>query len=279
MRSAHCPRVLSKKEITVPQSPLLRAVRVPAVAWVDACAAALDETTPTARASSASWQRLAWADAAGALTDEWRQLIGEHLTADLVFQVVAQFRGLTYVTEVSLGREFTTSVLSRYSVQPDPAGGTRLTGADPEVEFAVAPGQASWPLVRRGLPPLEEFRAEPRQTPPDELADVSVTDDVAAGLASAVADGGRPFVQSAAADVLEAEAGVTLTTLQRPDGVAAVGLARTSWVLGSGGLQRVHAVDGRVAVTRVSPGEIGFEVIWQTLGALDVRSQLRRRAS
>ena len=248
----------------MPQSPPLRAVRVPAAAWAAACEAALGRPT----VPSPAWAAAGWATPDGGLDDAWRTLIGEHLTAALVFGVVAEYRDLVHVAEVCLGTDVTTSLVTRYRVRPDEAGGTRLAGADPDVEFAVAAGEAAWPLVRRALPPQDEFRAAPRRTPDDATPPLATTDPAA--LARALADDGRPVLASAAlAGIVGPVAGVTVTTVVRPPEREAVGVGRRAWVLGEGGLFRVGSTDERATVERVAPGDLGFHVSWQVLGALD----------
>lgn len=208
----------------------------------------------------------------------WQAVINQSLTAQAVFRVASTYNGLAYLADISLGREVTTCLTRRLRVEDDGSGALVATGADPQLEFVVTRPDQPWQLIRRVLPPLEELRAEPRQTRDAERVeyplDPATIEQIRASLAT-------PGLAPAARDALNAKATVMLMTLVAPPAGAtdkAPGVGLKAWALGENGLYSLEPQRDGATVAKVSPGDIGFAVLWYTLGAKDAMAFAERIA-
>lgn len=204
----------------------------------------------------------------GVLDSMWGAVIRQTITANATFRVVSVFNGLAYLCDVSVGQDVATSLTRRLAVEPDGSGEFVAMGADPQIEFVVASASHVWPLIRRVLPPIDEVRAEPQQTPAARRVE-HVIDEQLIALA-------RQSLDSAAIDPKIRDAFRARATIMiqhtifsgnhsQPD----IGIGMRAWLVGDEGLYSIERHDGTVGVYEVAPGDVGFGVVWYALGARD----------
>lgn len=142
------------------QGPPIRGARMASAEWKAACERALTDAPST--------------------SEPMLGTVRAHLGARIVLHVTAFYRDLLHVCEVSLAGPLTTSTLARFRVAE---GGTELVGADPEIEFANTDGVNPWALVRRVLPPFEEYTADGPDSS-TEAAPLTIDDETGRACAS-----------------------------------------------------------------------------------------------
>lgn len=242
-------------------------------------------------AADAAWHDLVASGLAlrsGELDPDWQQVLASTLTAEIAFRVVSTYRDLAYLADVTINEGVVTCLLRRLRVTPATDGALEPVGADPVLEFAVTPGNDPWPLVRRVLPPFDEFRAAPAATPEAGIRDVVLGDDIRQRVrnlltSEPMATAGKtltslPGLPPAVRDVVRAKATVMSLLLVHPAGTpkGSMGMSMGYWALGEGGLYRLRLRSGDAVIGHVQAGDLGYHVTWQTLGALDVVRAARR---
>lgn len=245
------------------QRPPIRGTRMPSADWQAACERALTE------ASSASEPMLG--------------TVRAHLGARIVLHASALYRDLLHVCEVSLAGPLTTSTLARFRVAEDSEGGTQLVGADPEIEFANTDGVNPWALVRRVLPPFEEYTADgPGDSP--EPAPLTIDDETGARLRELLASEDFDAARVRAAlpqewrDLQVADSAASLTLFVKDAAGAVTGVGAAAWFRGHRtGLIRLTSVEGAPLLERVPAGDVARTVQWFVLGALDSVEREARR--
>lgn len=262
-----------------PQQPPLKIWMVTPHTWnVAAQAAQADSPDP---ADDASWKELVdagIASQAGVLDPMWKAVLAQTLTAPIAFRVASTYNNLAYLADVSLGDNVTTCLTRRLSVAEAEDGSLEPTGADPQMEFVVTTHGRPWELIRRVLPPLDELRAEPRQTRTAERVEQAVDAETLKRIREGL---DVPGLSPNMADALAPKASVTLMSLVdapgAPEGSTGVGFA--TWVLGEDGLYTLERKGDTACVTKVSPGDIGFTITWLALGGFDIMERAAREAT
>lgn len=204
----------------------------------------------------------------GTLDSMWGAVIRQTITADTTFRVVSVFDGLAYLSDVSVGPDVATSLTRRLAVEPDGSGEFVATGADPQLEFVVASAGNVWPLIRRVLPPIDEVRAQPQQTPAARRVE-HVIDEQTVALARQSLDSAT--IDPKIRDAFQARATIMIQHMtfsgnqSQPD----IGIGMRAWLVGNEGLYSIERHDGTAGIYEVAPGDIGFGVVWYALGARD----------
>lgn len=246
-----------------------------AAAAQTATTSSLSLLTPGDDAAWEEMQRSGVASGRGELDPHWREVIHQTMTAPVTFRVASTYRGLAYLADIAVGTHVTTSLTRRLRVEDDGSGFLTPTGADPQLEFAVAGPDQVWPLVRRVLPPLEELRASPRETRDADRVEHPLDADTLRAIRASL---DAPGLAPAARDALNAHATVMMMTLVLPPGAPAdaPGVAHRAWALGDEGLYVLDRRDDEACVTRVTPGDIGFTTLWLAQGAQDALAHAAR---
>ena len=161
--------------------------------------------------------------------------------------------------------------------------GARTCGTAPAdgATWLTADGVNPWALVRRVLPPFEEYTADGPDSS-TEAAPLTIDDETGARLRELLAsdDFDAARVREALPrewrdlQVADSAASVKLFLKDADGAVTAVGAA--AWFRGHRtGLIRLKSVEGLPLLERVPAGDVSRTVQWLVLGALDAAGQER----
>jgi hypothetical protein len=210
----------------------------------------------------------------GELHPYWAEALTAVSQAHLVHHLASQYQDLVHLTDIFVEGQFTISVLRRQRINQDTG---LVNGIDPQAELTVALGEQVWTLAKRTLPPFAEFTADPHQVPIDNEQVVELPESVITELAAAVSAGAdlgtafatAPGLPASVRDLLAADATLTcLTLVPSRDANQAGGLALMFWARGQDGFYRIASGE-RPGVFATQAGDVGFRLIWTTLGAID----------
>lgn len=263
------------------QAPPIRGIRMDSAAWKAACERAMGQA-PSVLDPIEEWRAAGLVDETGDIAAPVLTTIRAHLTAPVVFHVSAYYRDLLHACEVSLAGALTTSTLARFRVAASAAGGTQLVGADPEVEFANTDGVNPWLLIRRVLPPFDEFRSS---TPGhrQKVTPLSIDEEAGRRLVSLWESGSADAAQLASAlpkewrDLQDADSSVLLKVFAKDADGAVRSVGAAAWLRGEHtGLIRFKTERGAPLLERVASGDLFDTVRWLSLGAMDAASAEKR---
>lgn len=249
--------------------------------------------SPNPTESPIDAEQLLWADLVDSglatapleLQPDWAEALTALQKARIIHHLTSQYGQVTLRAELAVEGPFTISVLRRHGVGSTTDGTDRT---DSKVELSFARGDRTWSLARRVLPPFDEFTTAPRQVAAPAESPLQLPAELAARLRSQLSSepqlspgtvlASTPELAGPILDLLHAKAAVSCVTVIRqcPTQTAGV-IAMTFWVLGSDGLYRVASGD-RPGIFRTLPGDLGFRLIWNTLGAVNLISLATRLA-
>ena len=240
------------------QGPPIRGARMASAEWKAACERALTDAPST--------------------SEPMLGTVRAHLGARIVLHVTAFYRDLLHVCEMSLAGPLTTSTLARFRVAE---GGTELVGADPEIEFANTDGVNPWALVRRVLPPFEEYTADGPDSS-TEAAPLTIDDETGARLRELLASDDfdaarvREALPREWRDLQVADSAASVKLFLKDADGAVTAVKTAAWFRGHRtGLIRLKSVEGLPLLERVPAGDVSRTVQWLVLGALDAAGQER----
>lgn len=206
----------------------------------------------------------------GELDSNWHLAIYEFFTAPITFDIAATWLDQGHTVTVALNENTTTSHTRRYRIERD-HNTWHTTGVDPVTEFAVTSAGQSWPIISRVLPPRDALRAEPQQTPENEMEHHHLDPSLVQALVEALKTGTTlPSLPHHLDDALNTDCTVSITMMIRNSDLETIGVSHRTWTLGDEGLYHIRHDNNQATVTEVAPGDLGFTVLWLTMGALDV---------
>ncbi|NLH69353.1 MAG: hypothetical protein GX454_04110 [Brooklawnia sp.] len=239
----------------------IRNVELSLAAWQLAVKAVADDIDAGEEESAAStWEELIGCGVANEVDEldpMWRHALTSHVRGPAGFRVRSVYDGIQVQTDITISADGTLTSLRRRNLEP--SAQAQVVEVDPVVEFVVTSGHP-WPLVQRGLPPLPDLRADPRQTPLTNQVEF----DLRLQPGSSVETPGTALIETAAMLDKQVQGRVSIIVFNEISGQ--MQLASQLWYQLPDGLVRVGETS---RILRVEPGDLGYHVLYQTLGIQD----------
>lgn len=177
------------------------------------------------------WRAAGIVDDSFAVAPDWARAIDAQARAKVALTVVARQDDVAFLTNVFVcpAQDAAVAVTVRATV----GSGRRVELVHPQAEVAASQARRLWPLLRRVLPPVAEFRADAPQAPvPAETLEATP-----AALAAGDAAAASVFVFGA-----DSASGAS---------------EEVGWYVSEGGLHRLGPTAGELL--RVVPGDLARE--------------------
>lgn len=204
------------------------------------------------------------------LDPDWQRLLCSLGTAPVVLRVLASHGEATFHTDVVVFPDMALAVTQRRtSVQGDD-GGRAITGAEMAVEVVLFRHDEIWPVVRRVIPDLPDFRSAPDACVEEDAIVLSDENRARVAAITKQRHGSQPSIREAldlmrdpdprVRDLIDADAEVAILGMARRPQGSLVSLRQ--WTAGRLGLylSSVDEADGSSSLAEVEPGHLGAEV-------------------
>lgn len=235
------------------ENPAVRVGLIRAVAWSGAVEK-LRGTVPAEDDLRLEWEGAGLLTPEGELVADWARAL--RVTQDSLAgsQVVSVFDGVVFSATLFRLDDDLVCVTARAT--HDESG--QIDAVHPLLEVALGPAADPWLLLRRVLPPLDELRADPRETRPGEAAPLSlngveIPEQLRADPSRGAEVAQLPTLPAAVADAVDPRATVFTYTLRGDGGRAQQ--SNRAWALGKKDLYRVEPDTAQVL--QVPTGDIG----------------------
>lgn len=244
------------------ENPSVRVGLIGAKAWSEAVAKVHGSLPSDAEEMMAlEWEAAGIVDPDRQPDTDWMRALEVTRKAAIGAEVVSVYEAMVFSGTLLVDGDDVVCVTARAAFEEE--GERQVTAVHPMLEVAIAPRKLVWLLLRRVLPPLDELRAEPRETQPGDIEPLTL--DGVEIPESIQADPEKfsahlvhlPGLPAALYDALEPTAEVYAYVLASKDGD--VRHTSQAWALGDRGLYRIDSDTAQVA--KVPAGDLAHRLV------------------
>lgn len=197
------------------------------------------------------------ADSPGSFNAEWLAVLTNMRAARAGIRLISEYQGVVFNADITVHDGVSTCMLRRFRRSAD---GKQLDAAADEIELAVASTSDVWLLIRRVLPPLPEFRAEPLDSAGEEVIVPASAIPALAALALDEDPGdGSLALDPTLQDFISPRAATSMLYWRLTENSRVYALRY--WMLGEH-FYTLRAGKEQPVIEKVQPGDLGFHASW-----------------